>query len=307
MQPISGEINVVAVHERGHFLLTLVNIYRLLLIMKHAVPDYEERERMRPGYVWRRDNFTSLTPSVDKIVKRIVDFENYDFTSFDALRAAYAAAAASCQYLIHGVPVLETSGDLVVELRPVGFVDPPRTEEVSSKYEGWNVCAFFDSSSCTRIYGLVSRRCDKMDFLFSPHFQDLAELVFAACSGAAALHLANIVHRDIRLPNFVRVVGNNRGRGHYILIDFEHCAYANMVPKFWLSTWGADVLDGVPGGAPVYSQRSDCYAIGRLMAAVEARGVLLSSTGQELRDQLLAKSVTAIEALAHPWLQQWQI
>ena len=74
----------------------------------------------------------------------------------------------------------------------------------------------------------------------------------------------------IRLANFVRAVGDNRGRGHYILIDFEHCAYANMVPKFWLSTWGADVLDDAPGGAQVYSQRSDCFAIGRLMAAAEA-------------------------------------
>ena len=62
-------------------------------------------------------------------MKRIVNFQHYNFTSLDALRAAYAAAA-TCRYLIRGEPALDPSGDLVVEIRPVGFADTPNNEKV---------------------------------------------------------------------------------------------------------------------------------------------------------------------------------
>ena len=51
MQPLSGEINVIKVASRATLLMTLVNVYRLLLTMKQAVPEYAFRDYMRPGVV----------------------------------------------------------------------------------------------------------------------------------------------------------------------------------------------------------------------------------------------------------------
>ena len=97
--------------------------------------------------------------------------------------------------------------------------------------------------------------------------------------------------------NIVRSPG-----GGYVLIDLELADWKDRNPAMPLSFRPACWDDGTLDVQGRYTTASDVQLIGKLMGDPRLEGVRLSAVGEDLRQRMLDKSISAAEALQHPWL-----
>ncbi|PNH02294.1 hypothetical protein TSOC_011738 [Tetrabaena socialis] len=112
--------------------------------------------------------------------------------------------------------------------------------------------------------------------------------VRAVLEALAALHAKGLVHRDVRWPNLIRTA-----RGAWLLIDLEHVGDAGR------SCPPALPLCHAPGmleAGSIFTTASDLVMVAQQLLS-GAPGPLVD----ELRQQLQARSLTAVEALQHAW------
>uniref|UniRef100_A0A7S0RFW1 Protein kinase domain-containing protein n=1 Tax=Chlamydomonas leiostraca TaxID=1034604 RepID=A0A7S0RFW1_9CHLO len=268
-------------HHRMAFVLILAKVYLVLHRMAASLPELLHRFPLFKPLSTHSHTTLIFTPG--QVTKHIACFGQFaaeHHTSFKELQAAYSAAetagraaAASSRppWLASACdgPKLNASKDMYkVGLQPVGYRAAPTNEH------------------------------------------ELRGVALACCSGLAALHAATppLVHRDIRQPNVVRLAG-----GAWLLIDLEQAAYAaRLLPAgYRLSDWDDHTLEraqqqasqvGQQEASMLYTPLSDMYQLGKMLRGYGVAG--LSPAASAFSAALIAKQLTAQDALQHPWLQQ---
>lgn len=130
--------------------------------------------------------------------------------------------------------------------------------------------------------------------------QDCRRLGWACCKALQVLHAAGITHTDIREENTVWL-----GDDDAMLIDLEYCRVEKspLPDGLTLRGWDDGTLD-MASGKKRYTAASDMYSLGkmlhRLLAAVPGN---LSALADDFTRKLMAKELTAAQALAHDWLR----
>jgi len=92
--------------------------------------------------------------------------------------------------------------------------------------------------------------------------QDGKKFAQNVCTALAALHRNGIVHRDVRLPNIVKVF-ESQTEYYFMVIDLEIVAKANFeLPKGFdcFRFWTGKTLEGKH-----YTPRSDMYHLGMVL------------------------------------------
>ena len=118
------------------------------------------------------------------------------------------------------------------------------------------------------------------------------------CEALSVLHKEGLVHRDVRLPNIVKVLEPD-GKGYFMLIDFETVANADYIlpGRFdYFRFWTSDTLEGSQ-----YTPRSDMHHLGKILH--DNIGHLATPVAQEFIKDLIEKKLDAETALRHRWLR----
>lgn len=126
--------------------------------------------------------------------------------------------------------------------------------------------------------------------------QDCKQFAQNVCQALAVLHRNGLVHRDVRLPNVVKVF-DSQGDYYFMLIDLETVADADFVlPEGFDSFryWTDHTLEGSH-----YTPMSDMYHLGEIL-----RDEMWdpSPLAMKFLNELTAKELDAEMALRHPWL-----
>ncbi|RUS14863.1 hypothetical protein BC937DRAFT_93219 [Endogone sp. FLAS-F59071] len=113
--------------------------------------------------------------------------------------------------------------------------------------------------------------------------------------GLKALHRGGFVHRDIRMPNILKVF--DRDDCNYVLIDFEHggTTKAHFTNNMLLTSWDKGTL--TRNGD--YTTTSDLYQVGKLL---KESNLVTSANGKDFIAQLQSKHMFMPAALNHSWL-----
>lgn len=132
--------------------------------------------------------------------------------------------------------------------------------------------------------------------LFACYMQECQRLGRACCEALKVLHAAGITHTDIREENTVWL-----GDDDAMLIDLEQCRFesSDLPDGMRLCGWDSCTLDD--GNRYTYS--SDMYSVGlmlqRLLTRLPSRA---SAAAEDFTHKLIAKELSAEEALSHEWL-----
>ncbi|KAL3155475.1 hypothetical protein ABBQ38_011029 [Trebouxia sp. C0009 RCD-2024] len=124
---------------------------------------------------------------------------------------------------------------------------------------------------------------------------DIQRLSHDCCAAAAALHAEDVVMRDFRLPN---VLSRHGIEGDYVVVDMEYagpdCTEWSLDP---LDTWDAGTLNQTGQ----YDKMSDMHQIGLMIDSLPVSKPDILKTFVDL---LMAKQLSALEALQQPWIVQ---
>mmetsp|Transcript_1846 Transcript_1846/g.4107 ORF Transcript_1846/g.4107 Transcript_1846/m.4107 type:complete len:253 (-) Transcript_1846:2284-3042(-) len=129
---------------------------------------------------------------------------------------------------------------------------------------------------------------------------ELRTFARACCGAAAVLHKKDIVHRDFRSENIVRLLPS----GEWMVIDLELATLAGKeVPDgYKLAGWDDAVLDVVEGRR-VYTKSSDMRVMGLMLNSIVRKQALqVSDLAAGFITQLQGKLLSAEAALQHAWL-----
>ncbi|KAL3147880.1 hypothetical protein ABBQ32_002601 [Trebouxia sp. C0010 RCD-2024] len=124
---------------------------------------------------------------------------------------------------------------------------------------------------------------------------EIQRLSHDCCAAAAALHAEGVVMRDFRLPN---VLTRHGVEGDYVVVDME---YAGPDCTEWsldlLDKWDASTLNQTGQ----YDAMSDMHQIGLMIDSFPVSKPEILKTFVDL---LMAKQLSALDALQHPWIVQ---
>ena len=127
--------------------------------------------------------------------------------------------------------------------------------------------------------------------------QDGKKFAHNVCTTLAALHGNGIVHRDVRLPNIVKVF-ESQTEYYFMVIDLETMAKADFELPIGLhcfDSWTSQTLEGEH-----YTPRSDMYHLG--MVLKRAMKDSAKSLEKLFMSDLISKQLDAEMALNHTWL-----
>ncbi|KAL3151108.1 hypothetical protein ABBQ38_012975 [Trebouxia sp. C0009 RCD-2024] len=124
---------------------------------------------------------------------------------------------------------------------------------------------------------------------------EIHRLSHDCCAAAAALHAEGVVMRDFRLPN---VLTRHGFEGEYVVVDMEYAG-----PD--CTEWSLDLLDkwdaGTLNQTGQYGKMSDMHQIGM---RIDSFPVSKPEILKTFVDLLMAKQLSALDALQHPWIVQ---
>ena len=127
--------------------------------------------------------------------------------------------------------------------------------------------------------------------------EEVKAMTRCVLTGLVRLHQNKYVHRDVRLPNIIKIP-DQPPRTSYVLIDFEHGGKTGQKGLVRLKDWDDGTLTN---GS--YDELSDLYQLGKLLKTELDR--YPSSDDQHEQDfvtTLKSKSQSAYDMLRHPWL-----
>jgi hypothetical protein len=130
--------------------------------------------------------------------------------------------------------------------------------------------------------------------------QEFKRLGWACCKAVEVLHAAGITHTDIRGENTVWL-----GNDDAMLIDLERCRFeSNELPAdMKLVGWDDGTLHVEADDKKRYTYSSDMYSIGKMLhEMMERQSVNMSDAAKSFTSKLMAKQLSAAQALAHEWL-----
>lgn len=125
---------------------------------------------------------------------------------------------------------------------------------------------------------------------------DVQLLAYSVCQALYTLWKANLVHRDIRMANIVRLPGPE---DHYMLVDLENVAQVKMWPAVHpFKGWDSFTLNE----NSEYDRLSDMYQLGKLLGHLLRR--TFSQAAGDFVNSATGKLLTAEQALKHVWLKR---
>ncbi|KAG0591420.1 hypothetical protein KC19_1G174800 [Ceratodon purpureus] len=257
---ISPLLDLSLPEDRCKFLLSLGHVYKLIKVMAQSVPDLPGRRAMFE----REENSNGdriLHWSHDSVWKVILDFTKHCKASKGSSIETIKQAyysANKCKFLAHA-----------------------RTDPKVGRNGQYSV--EISPLGCN-----VELKNERDGKLFA---RDV-------CEALSVLHKEGLVHRDVRLPNIVKVLEPD-GKGYFMLIDFETVANADYIlpEEFdYFRFWTSDTLEGSQ-----YTPRSDMHHLGKILH--DSIGHLATTPdAQEFIKDLIEKKLDAETALRHRWL-----
>jgi serine/threonine protein kinase len=134
--------------------------------------------------------------------------------------------------------------------------------------------------------------------------EEIKTLTGHVYTALSALHDVGLVHRDICLPNIVKVFETHQHPGYYfMLIDLETVSRADHALASGFCSfrfWTKETLEG-----SYYTPRSDLYHLGLILQSQMPwfeQSDAIAGASLFIKD-LLNKKLDAKDALLHSWLQ----
>ncbi len=126
--------------------------------------------------------------------------------------------------------------------------------------------------------------------------QDVKLLAYSVCQALYALWKDDLVHRDVRTANIVRLPGPE---DHYMLLDLENVAQVKTWPAVRpFKDWDQFTLNE----KREYDHLSDMYQLGKLLRRLLQETV--SQAAEDFVNRATRKLLTAEQALKHAWLMR---
>lgn len=253
---VGRPLDLLNISDRCRFLLSVGYAFQLLSKMHDSIPAVPGRRAMFSMEV-SPDGRRKIYFYDDKVAKHIRDFSSYSADQGTDITVIKRAyvAARTCRFL------------------PQTVAEPIETAHGSYRVE----------------FGPLGYECK----LGSE--EECRWMAQRVCQALCILHSEGLVHRDIRLPNIVRLSDTD-----FMLIDLESVADSPFIlfdgfKPF--SGWYPEMYEGNQ-----YTPFSDMYSIGKLLDAdlPSARTARAEDFIRKLTDKQLSSS----QALQHPWLSE---
>jgi hypothetical protein len=269
VESASSQFALDTVAGRIKFVLTTMRVYQLLALLRKQLPS--AACRTQPMFKVEERGATLLQLKgfgAEKTIHKFNQFCKDHHVTKESIEAAYEAASQAADEMQQ-----QDLEPFLVHALDLRFRDK-RGGEVSY-------------TVCTTPLGHSHVPSNE---------QELRSLAWACCKAAAALHAANLVHRDFRLPNVVRL------KQQWLVIDLELCSFAPVVlPVGYKQVqWTSSTVELVDGEAH-YTFKSDMRQIGVMLHHL--RGTKLPAEANDFIRKLMDGALTAEAALQHPWLQ----